>query len=478
VIGPERLSGGKEGWGRRWLEAMEGMEEKLQRLKLSAAEKKGIEVDVGDGDGEDRQQALGKLLSERPAHPDALIRALGRIWCPIRGIDCKILGENLFLFTFHQPSGKRKAMEEGPWMFSNELLVIADLDEMKAVEEIEFTHVPIWIRVAKLPIGMMNRSTGEVIGNEVGEFLELDVSEGESMVGNSLRIKIRLDIREPLMRGVTIRVGKEKKEKWCPISYEHLPDFCYVCGRLGHTEKMCSIKLKPGEQKPFDKSLRFQLEGGARWEHKGNWGARSGSSSDRGSGSRGSRWLSNSSRSDGPSWRKNLDELKDDAISPHKKEKTLVIKDATMAKRSLVLNKEQEEREGCAVILNERLQSNDQGDASLRSQENSSMQAMHVGDTSVMQQGSVETREKGSKKGGRGFRRLQRDVEGDGGKGEKVLGDGKAKRGAEEMDVDVRAVAPKRKKGFGGELEGKESLLTGDVSQIEAGLSEQPCKKQ
>jgi hypothetical protein len=170
--------------------------------------------------------------------------------------------------------------------------------------------------------------------------------------------------------------------------------------------------------------------------------------------------------------------LKDDAISPHKKEKTLVIKDATMAKRSLVLNKEQEEREGCAVILNERLQSNDQGDASLRSQENSSMQAMHVGDTSVMQQGSVETREKGSKKGGRGFRRLQRDVEGDGGKGEKVLGDGKAKRGAEEMDVDVRAVAPKRKKGFGGELEGKESLLTGDVSQIEAGLSEQPCKKQ
>jgi len=44
-----------------------------------------------------------------------------------------------------------------------------------------------------------------------------------------------LDVRKPLMRGVTVCVGKEEKPLWCPVEYEFLPDFCYTCGIIGHT---------------------------------------------------------------------------------------------------------------------------------------------------------------------------------------------------------------------------------------------------
>jgi hypothetical protein len=95
---------------------MEGVEGMLSRMKLSEAERLGVRVgrkEIGImTKGE--LQAIGKLFSEKQAYSEAIANALGPIWCPIKGVDCKDLGENLFLFTFHQSSGKKRAVEEGP----------------------------------------------------------------------------------------------------------------------------------------------------------------------------------------------------------------------------------------------------------------------------------------------------------------------------------------------------------------------------
>jgi hypothetical protein len=53
---------------------------------------------------------------------------------------------------------------------------------------------------------MMNKVMGEAIGGEVGEFLEMEKEEDGTTVGRFLRIKVRIDIRKPLMRGVTVEV--------------------------------------------------------------------------------------------------------------------------------------------------------------------------------------------------------------------------------------------------------------------------------
>ncbi|KAG2625827.1 hypothetical protein PVAP13_3KG297027 [Panicum virgatum] len=116
------------------MEAVEGM---MSRMKLSAAEKKGIKVVAADGGrtGSAEPMAIGKVLVEKLVHGDGLATALGRIWCPIKGISCKDLGENRFLFTFHQAAGKRRALEDGPWMFGKDLVVMVDFDLSKSVDE-------------------------------------------------------------------------------------------------------------------------------------------------------------------------------------------------------------------------------------------------------------------------------------------------------------------------------------------------------
>jgi hypothetical protein len=63
----------------------------------------------------------------------------------VRGVECKDLGDNTFMFSFNHASGKRKVLEEGSWMISKELLVVADFDGSKSLDEIDFSFIPIWI---------------------------------------------------------------------------------------------------------------------------------------------------------------------------------------------------------------------------------------------------------------------------------------------------------------------------------------------
>ena len=87
---------------------MEKVKNLVKSLKLSATEQKGFrrEMLAGDIVGKDEVQALGKVLSDRPAHAESLALSLGRAWCPIKGVRCKEMGANIFLFTYFQDLGK------------------------------------------------------------------------------------------------------------------------------------------------------------------------------------------------------------------------------------------------------------------------------------------------------------------------------------------------------------------------------------
>ena len=204
---------------KKGVEDLEGL---LGGLKLSEEERKAVR---GARQAERREagrplQAVGKLFSSKSGYADGLVQTVGKIWCPREGIRCKELGNNLFLFTFLQPGGKRRAIMEGPWEFGGDLLIVVDFDGSKRLKELEFVSVPIWIRVFDLPLGLMNEETARRIGNKAGRFLEVDMDEDGLAVGEFLRIKVLLDIRKPLFRGVTM-----EGEGWCNIKYKFLPNF-------------------------------------------------------------------------------------------------------------------------------------------------------------------------------------------------------------------------------------------------------------
>lgn len=227
----------------------------MEKMKLSESEKASVKIGARTSMSSVRRdpQAVVKVFADRPIRVEVLEATLGKIWCPIKGVDCKDLGGNRFLISFLQGSGKKRALEDGPWMVGRDLVVVVDFDGAKRIDEVEFSSIPIWVRVAKLPLGLMSREAGEMIGDVVA----VDADEDGTAFGEVLRIKIRIDIRNPVMRGVTIDVGEgeDVKSLWCHLCYEFLPDFCYIGGIIGHTDRFCEKKLEKGEKQQYNRAF-------------------------------------------------------------------------------------------------------------------------------------------------------------------------------------------------------------------------------
>lgn len=303
---------------------VDGVEGRLRNLKLTDAEKKSIKIGKKQSCSPEvsKLQAVGKLLSEKPAKAEYLGRALSGAWCPFSRVECKGLGRNRFLFQFHDDVSKNKAIRGGPWMFNKDLLVMEDFVPSKTIDDYEFKSIPIWVRAYGIPMGMMSTETGELVGDQIGEFLDVDLDDNGSAVGVFMRIKVKMDITVPIMRFITIEIEEEqeeeqgqvfeemmgvedienKKKKIVSFEYEHLPDFCYNCGIIGHTERACPSRTKREGDRQFGPWLRAIMYNGSSSDE------RSRSSSDRGdfwathsAGSKGSKH-----GSDGPSWRKSL----------------------------------------------------------------------------------------------------------------------------------------------------------------------------
>jgi hypothetical protein len=90
---------------------MEGVEGLMKGLKLSEAERVGVRI-RGSGVKEKKQgmeeMAVGWLMAEKPAITEAMENVLGPLWCPMKGIKVKDLGENRFLFLSYNHRGRRK----------------------------------------------------------------------------------------------------------------------------------------------------------------------------------------------------------------------------------------------------------------------------------------------------------------------------------------------------------------------------------
>jgi hypothetical protein len=299
----------------------------LRDLKLTEEEERGVKGEWSAYEGEQGQipQAVGKLFSSRPGYVDGMVRTLGKIWCPLKGIRCKELGDNLFLFSFLQPGGKRRAIMEGPWEFGGDLLIVVDFDKSKRLKDLDFNYVSIWIRIYDLPFGMMNAATGKAIGDKLGKMLEVDAEEDGSAVGSYLRVKVQVDIQKPLQRGVTLEHDDKGNRGWCPIRYEFLPNFCYECGMLGHVDKECDKNIGKQDVKQFGDWLRAspaRRRGVGEYRTRGVEGGTSGSERLlRNSDSWGTNSAKTSTQQNISSRRESLkigDDLRDDETIPLK----------------------------------------------------------------------------------------------------------------------------------------------------------------
>lgn len=184
---------------------------------------------------------LGRFLSDKPVNFRAAKNLLRTVWR--MGNDLKIVevGEELFQFKFSLESQLKWVIENGPWCFDNHLLVLRRWEKGMTAMNVSFSRIQLWVQVWGLPFDLMNAEVGKVLGEGLGDVLDVDVKAFTSDQSHFLRVRVDLPLDKPLRRGAPV-VSPEGDRTWVGFKYERIVGLCYSCGRLGHEMKACTHK--------------------------------------------------------------------------------------------------------------------------------------------------------------------------------------------------------------------------------------------
>ncbi|XP_042973000.1 uncharacterized protein LOC122304802 [Carya illinoinensis] len=223
------------------------MEEELWvlyiKLSFTAKESAGVVVETGrleDVRAQGEKSLMVRLLTERYFNREAFKQTMQRIWRPTKSVKFRDLTLGMMLVEFDDPRDKIRVLHGGPWTFNKKLVLTMKFEGHLQVHEVSMTIADFCVRIHDLPLIACNEYVGKLIGDTLVKVIEVDVDYDDLAWGEYMRVRLALDITKPLLRRKKISLGDHRK-CWVRFTYERLSDFCYQCGRLGHSHRECDI---------------------------------------------------------------------------------------------------------------------------------------------------------------------------------------------------------------------------------------------
>ncbi|WOH01895.1 hypothetical protein DCAR_0521281 [Daucus carota subsp. sativus] len=250
------------------------LDEAYANLSLNSDEEDGLILeDIPGNEGQEGMERclVGKFVSTRKVNFMAMQDTLSSIWRPVKGVFMEETDQtNMFLFKFFHDRDMQRVLDDGPWTFNQQVLVIKKFNAEEQLKDIILSELFMWVQVYDVPIGFKSEFVLKSIGNFVGRYMESDPKNFQGLFRDYLRVRVAIDISRPLKS--QMRIKKPGGEwLWIHFKYERLPSFCFYCGKIGHSEKFCEELFdNPQAQgvRKYDSSLRASPRNQA--SHKGN----------------------------------------------------------------------------------------------------------------------------------------------------------------------------------------------------------------
>ncbi|KAL4311334.1 hypothetical protein GQ457_01G007380 [Hibiscus cannabinus] len=196
------------------------------------------ESEAGELDGR-RLALVGKIIADKPLSKGGVQGVFRRVWGEWRDFTITELSENTYLFTFKEARAAEQILEEGPWSVMGYCICLHRWQPGLTLEELDFLQVAYWVQVHGLSLDQMSPKNAKKVGDQIGRVLEIeDPISSHGIRRGFFRIRVLIDVSKPLPSGFwASRAGKSNI--WVSFKYEHLADFCYKCGCIGHVEAHC-----------------------------------------------------------------------------------------------------------------------------------------------------------------------------------------------------------------------------------------------
>ena len=172
-----------------------------------------------------------KFFTKRALNIDTIAETFTPIWRSKNGFKIKKESSHMVLFMFDDKNEMEKVMAAEPWSFDKRLMVLQRYGKEKDLGDTEFNKVTFWVQVHDLPIRFRTRKIAEQLSEAIGK-VNIGIDDAETEGDNFLRVRVTMDISQPLCRGRVILLDSGK-DLWVPFKYERLPSLCFWCVKFG-----------------------------------------------------------------------------------------------------------------------------------------------------------------------------------------------------------------------------------------------------
>uniref|UniRef100_A0A803PWE9 CCHC-type domain-containing protein n=1 Tax=Cannabis sativa TaxID=3483 RepID=A0A803PWE9_CANSA len=194
---------------------------------------------------------VGKVIGPRPANKEGIEKAMKVVWKLHHRFQVEELSsKNVFRFFFGSREDRQRVYGGGPWTFDRQLICFVKPMGLGEISKMNFDFASFWISINNVPLACMTELFAREWGEQIGKLEDIKIVNG------AMKVRVRINITEPLKRGLRVAVDDQGNEVSLIFQYEHLPDFCYDCGIIGHKALDCPLKDFAGENPKFD-SGRF-----------------------------------------------------------------------------------------------------------------------------------------------------------------------------------------------------------------------------
>ena len=173
---------------------------------------------------------------------EAVGRTFKPLWRSQNGFKISNEGGHKVLFVFDKEEEVERILSSRPWSFDKSLVVLQRYERHVALDDLNFDKVSFWVQVHNIPISYRTRSVAEDICEAIG-VVDRSPDTSECECGNYIRVRVTIDVFQPLCRGRIIKL-EDNDKVWVTFKYERLPNICYWCGCLDHGDKECDLWIQ------------------------------------------------------------------------------------------------------------------------------------------------------------------------------------------------------------------------------------------
>nr|POE60736.1 hypothetical protein CFP56_53397 [Quercus suber] len=161
---------------------MDAITTKYANIKLSDRERS--EVNLAPSGIDQGLVLAGKFYTKRRVNLEAIGRALRSMWRTKKDFEVSDVGDNRVLFSFQAKAYLDRVFLQGPWSFDKYILLLRKLKMGESVSSLTFHEAAFWVE-------------------------KVDVGDKGLNLACYLRIRVMMDISQPLIRG---RLDHDEKE--------------------------------------------------------------------------------------------------------------------------------------------------------------------------------------------------------------------------------------------------------------------------